>query len=360
MIEVTARIWINSQPEQVLISPLQTLQQVGFQTAAFVGGGELSRKFCLAKGFDNYWESGTYSDTDSTESLDTLKNEVVEWLERNHDQNFFLFLHTYEMHCPYYPPKKYKDLFTGWYKGDIDPRRKCGDNYYNLRNLSPDDLRFVRDLYSAQLAFVDNFIGNLFDKLKNLNIYDETLIIIVSDHGESLGEGGYVGHNQLYKTQLSVPLIFHIPGISACQIASPVEALDIMPTVFHLLNLKSPYRFQGSDLMPLVSKPEKKESRRVLFSEQSGKVRVQKGHMVAIFAKDDDGSAEVYDFRNDAMESLNVAPQNPEFVRSCKQDYLKMRKDGEPTASKFVITNSREPVLDEDTKAQLKSLGYIR
>lgn len=347
-------------PEELLITPLQTLQQIGFQTAAFVGGGELNRKFGLAKGFGTYWEAGTYSDTDLTESLDTLEHKVIEWLETNHDQKFFLFLHTYEMHCPYYPPKKYRDRFAGWYKGDIDPRRKCGDNYYNLRNLSSDDLRFVRDLYSAQLAFVDNFIGNLFNKLKNLNIYDETLIIFLSDHGESLGERGYVGHNQLYKTQLHVPLIFHIPGISALQIESPVEALDIMPTVFNLLNLKSPYRFQGRDLMPLVLRPEKGEAGKVLFSEQSGKVRVQKGPMIAIFAQDQNESAEVYDQRNDPMESINVAKQNSEFLRSSKQAYLKMRKDWEATASKFVISDPRDPKLDEDTKAQLMGLGYIR
>jgi hypothetical protein len=84
--------------------------------------------------------------------------------------------------------------------------------------------------------------------------------------------------------------------------------------------------------MPLVLRPEKGEADRVVFSEQSGKIRVQKGDMIAIFSQDEDGSAEVYDQRIDPMELINVAQQNPEFVKSSKQDYLKMIKDGKATA----------------------------
>ncbi len=348
----------NSVPDEKLTGPIQQFQLNGFKTAGFVGGGELSRKFGFDKGFDVYWEGGTYSATDTKESLENLEWKINEWLDSNYQENFFLFLHTYEVHCPYFAPKSYRDRYAGSYRGEIDPRGKCGDNYYNIRKLSDADLDFVRDLYKAEIAYVDDFIGRLFDKLRALHIYNETLIVVLSDHGESLGERGYVGHNLLRKTQLQIPLIIRIPGISPRRIDSPVEGIDVMPTIFAALNLSPPFRFQGRNLMPFVLK-DRRVPKRILISEQSGRVRVRKGDKVAIFFPDRDPSPEVYDLREDPEELNNLFQKYPDFVQSCRKDYSVMLRGAQSLASSFSNRYPGPPFLDEQVTEQLKALGYL-
>jgi arylsulfatase A-like enzyme len=350
----------NHIPCEQLTSPLQALQSLGFKTAGFVGGGELSHKFGFSKGFDTYWEARTYSDTDAEESLRELERRVSEWLDQYYREKFFLLVHTYEVHCPYFPPKQYRDQFAGWYGGEIDPRGKCGDNYYNLRPLSPVDLRFVRDLYTAGIAYVDDFLGRLFEKLESLDVYDETLIIFLSDHGESLGERGYVGHNMLHNTQLQVPLILKIPGVPPTRVEAPVETIDVIPTVFSVLKIDPPYPFQGKNLISLISGHDSFGPGRPLISEQSGKVRVRRGDMVSIFQPNGDVSAEVYDLRTDPEELNNLAFSQTGFAKSCEAEYRKMLQQAKDLASKFVIEDTVPLIPDEQTQQQLRALGYIR
>lgn len=347
-------------PKEELDSPLQRLQAHGFKTAAFVGGGQLSRNFGFAKGFDTYWEAGSYSDKDSRESLETLEEKVSDWLDSNYRDMFFLFVHSYEMHCPYYPPKEYRDEYASWYQGEIDPRGKCGDSFYNLRALSNEDLRFIRDLYAAQLKYVDEFIQSIFQKLRTLGIYDETMIIFLSDHGESLGERGYIGHNFLYDIQLRIPLIIRIPGVTARKIVSPVEAIDVMPTIFNLLHVSPPYVFQGRNLVPVIVKQNILGNNRTLISEQSAKIRIRKGDVSAVFWRDGNESPEVYNLENDSEETDNVAKDYPIFLRQCRIDYMEMVKGAQFTASKFLIKVAAPPDLNDETREQLKALGYTR
>jgi arylsulfatase A-like enzyme len=347
----------NSVPEEKIKSPIETLRLNGFKTAAFVGGGQLSRKFGFARGFDTYQEGGKYNPSDSRESLETLETSVNAWLDRNSQDKFFLFLHTYQVHCPYYPPVDYRNR-AAWYTGRINPREACGDNYYNLRKLSSTDIRYIRDLYAGEVQYVDDFIGRLLEGLKDRDIYEETLIVFFSDHGESLGERGYIGHNLLYSTHLSIPLILKIPGVSGTRVDHPVEGIDIMPTVFSVLNLKRPYRFQGRDLLPIVTRKALVKRSRIQIAEQSGRVRIKKGKMVAIFSPRGGQPEEVYDVEKDPAERTNLIRTQHLFLAECKREYSNLIKSSRDLASMFVIPESGAPALDEQTKEQLKSLGY--
>jgi arylsulfatase len=348
----------SNVPDEMLTAPIQELRSNGFTTAGFVGGGELSGKFGFARGFDLYWEGASYSATDTKESLERLEHHVYKWLDSNWQKKFFLFVHTYEVHCPYFAPKEYRDRYAGWYGGEIDPKGKCGDNYYNRRKLSGTDRNFVRDLYAAEIAYVDEFIGRLFERFQSLGIYDETLIVVLSDHGESLGEGDYVGHNLLRNIQLQIPLMIRIPGIGSRRVDSPVESIDVMPTIFKVLNLRPPFQFQGRDLIPLITK-NIPISKRNSFSEQSGRVRVRRGNMVAIFFPHGDPSYEVYDLQADPEERINLALRYPDFARSCRKDYLRMLRRSQDVASKFINRPPGPSPIDEQVKEQLRTLGYI-
>jgi arylsulfatase A-like enzyme len=343
---------LHSVPEEKVQSPIEVLRSNGFKTAAFVGGGQLGRKVGFDKGFDVYWEQ-------RRQPAGEWKKSIGVWLKENHKQKFFLFIHTYEVHCPFYPPPEYVKKYAGWYKGDVDPVSNCGNDYYNHRKMTPEDYRFIRDLYAASVNYVDDYLGELFSLLKTLGIYDKTMIVFFSDHGESLGERGYVGHNQLYQVQLHIPLIFRIPGIRATRIDSPVESVDVMPTVFDVLKLKSPFPFQGRSLIPVLRGKEQIEKNRLQIAESGVRNRVRKGNISCIFSGAPGEADELYDISKDPEEIHNLASENPGLVAELKNSYGKMFAEGQPLAQKFVLGHSRKPRLDEETKEQLKALGYV-
>src|SRR3990172_6199418 len=129
----------DAVPEEKVKSPLEILQSKGYKTAAFVGGGQLSRKFGFSKGFDHFWQSTGRSRRDRAKTdLEETLQKAHQWLNQNRQDKFFVFIHNYEIHCPYDPPAEFAARYASWYKGNIDPRGKCGDNYYNRMKMSPE------------------------------------------------------------------------------------------------------------------------------------------------------------------------------------------------------------------------------
>jgi arylsulfatase A-like enzyme len=341
-------------------SPLELLQAKGFKTAAFVGGGQLARKFGFAKGFDSYWEAaGKGKRSKGPSHLQSIENSTIDWLNQNHQDNFFLFVHTYEVHCPYTPPDEYGQKFAGWYEGSLNPAGKCGDTYYNKQDVSADEVRYIRDLYAGSVNYVDDFLGRLFAALKKLGIYDDTLIILLSDHGESLGERRYIGHNQLYEVQLKIPLIMRLPGYNSKRIEDPVLSIDVMPTVFEALGLRPPFPFQGRSLLPVIAGRSRIEPDRVQIAEQNTRMRVRQGDWVCIFSHSDGQKEELYNLSDDPEQRKDLARDHPEKVKELKQLYTRMLDSSKDLSAKFVLGKTSTPELDEATKEQLEALGYV-
>lgn len=350
----------ESVPTETSLSPLEILQQKGFKTAAFVGGGQLGRKFGFAKGFDSYWEAvGKGRRNKDRDDLQSIENSTMDWLNQNYKDNFFLFVHTYEVHCPYNPPEEYAEKFAGWYEGTLNPTGKCGDTFYNNVNLSADDIQYLRDLYAGSVNFVDEFVGRLITNIKKLGIYDDTMIILVSDHGESLGERGYIGHNLLYEVQLKIPLIMRVPGVESKRIDDPVVGMDLMPTVFEGLGLGKAYPFQGNSLIPIITGSTKFSKDRALIAEQSSRMRVRKGDWSCIFSRSGGPGDELYNLADDPEQQENLAQENPKKVAELKKIYAQMLDSSKELSAKFKLGDSSRPELDEETKEQLEALGYV-
>jgi arylsulfatase A-like enzyme len=350
----------NTVPTETGRSPLEILKSKGFKTAAFVGGGQLARKFGFARGFDTYWEAtATRRRGKDHDTLHEIENNAIEWLTENHKDNFFLFVHTYEVHCPYNPPPQFVEEFASWYTGPINPAGKCGDNFYNQQTLTNDDIQFIRDLYSGSVKFTDEFMGRFLQKIKDLGIYDETMIIFLSDHGESLSERGYIGHNQLYEVQLKIPFILRIPGYESDRIDAPVVSIDLMPTVFEALGLGRLFPFQGRNLLPVIGGTVKIEKERVLIAEQNTRMRVRKGDWSCVFSINEESNDELYNVAEDPEQTKDLAEENPEKVRELKQLYVRMLDSSQELSARFVLGDSSRPELDEATREQLEALGYV-
>lgn len=203
-------------------------------------------------------------------------------------------------------------------------------------------------------------MGLLFNKLKALGIYEETLIVFLSDHGESLGEHGYIGHNQLNEVQLRVPLIMHIPGIQATQIDAPLESIDVMPTIFELLKIQSNSNgFQGKSIVPLIGNPSAFDKNRPLISEERDQVRVRVGDFVLVFSPNGRFTEQLYNLEMDRHEMQNIGARNPEVIEKLKLPYYQMVAGSKNLSAQFVLEKGKKPVLDEETNDQLKALGYV-
>jgi choline-sulfatase len=213
------------------------LKQQGYSTAAFVGAAVLDARRGLNRGFDTYsspFQRKIGRDNPLVINLPELRRkaeDVVEdalrWMAeqpQHSSRPFFVWIHLYDPHSPYDPPPRFRTLVTKPYDGEI--------------------------------AYADFAMGEFLDDLKKRSLYDSTLIVAASDHGESFGEHDEYTHGYyIYDTTLLVPLIIKPPrgsGIAARKIDAPVRTIDIAPTVLQFLSIPTPPSMQGSGLLSLM------------------------------------------------------------------------------------------------------------
>ncbi len=248
----------------------QRLRERGFATGAFTAAGFVSGALGFDAGFDFYAE-----DRLSMNRLDAPEiqaRQALGWLERSAGRPFFLFLHSYHPHNPYSSPPAFGTKFTApdasWTRLNLG--EKLGrEGFY--RPLSERERANVVDLYDGDIACADaNLMGPLVDGLKRLGLYDRTLIIVTSDHGESFYEHGSWFHGvNFYDEVLRVPLIVKLPGGTGRGrvIETPVPIIDTVPTVLDVLGIPvGPEGLDGRSLLPLVDG--RGRERREIFSEK--------------------------------------------------------------------------------------------
>ena len=193
----------------------EILRGNGYRTAAFVSSFVLNSKWGLARGFEVY-DDQTDRDTGLNKNPSLLErrgdrtmNRALSWLDSRSDGPFFLWVHLYDPHRPYRPPEPY------------------------LR-------RYAGHLYDGEIAFDDAQLGRLVAHLRRLKIYDDTLIVLAGDHGESLGEHGEAEHGFfIYNATLRVPLILKTPGstLASRVVTDPVSLVDLAPTIAELCRI---------------------------------------------------------------------------------------------------------------------------
>lgn len=220
---------VRSQPGFKLPDDYFTLARVlrteGFSTGAIVSSIVLNGTLGLQQGFDTYDDLvGGPNDTRPDERLgEETSAAAVAWLdEHQDDEKLFLFVHYYDPHAPYEAPPSFASRFGS------------------------DDA----DQYAAEIAYVDFCIGKVFDKLKELGLYDDSLIIVTADHGEMLGEHGEMQHQYfIYESAIRVPLLIKLPGQrQARRVAEMAGLVDIVPTVCSLVRFPRTPPLPGMDL----------------------------------------------------------------------------------------------------------------
>jgi arylsulfatase A-like enzyme len=184
-----------------------------------------------------------------------------EWLEDNYrdGQKFFLYVDTFDPHEPWDAPQWYIERYNPGYGGEVVdyPHYARVEGY-----LSPEELKHCRALYAAEVTLVDRWLGRLLEKIGDLNLLDDTLVLFTTDHGFLIGEHGFIGKGLLPESQLiyiplyeeisHIPLIVHLPGGGAGRRKAVVQPQDIMPTILELAQVPVPKSVNGRSFAGVI------------------------------------------------------------------------------------------------------------
>ncbi len=236
------------------------LRAAGYRTLAITGGGWMRPDYGFARGVDlyRYWPPGV----EKQDELELGVARARQWLERWSGEPLFLFFHTFEVHSPH----RRRQPFFGALAGSDDPDEgsiiteksfTSPDDGFLLRKsyfwhrkgaeprLTPvaeDEIQEVVDRYDSAIAFTDDQIGRLLERLEELGHDRDTLVVVTSDHGDAFGDKGLASHGYLYDFNLLVPLLVALPGDTGGgrRVVEQVRSVDVVPTVLDVLGLPVP------------------------------------------------------------------------------------------------------------------------
>ena len=319
-------------PQQPTLATV--LKQSGYVTGAVVASAVLDSRFGLNHGFDFYYDHFDFSRLEEA-NLDEMErpgnvvaDQVLDWLGKNSQKKFFVWMHLYDPHYPYRPPEPYS--------------REYADRPYD-----------------GEIAFADEQVGRLLRFLKDKGLYQNTVIVLSGDHGESLGEHGEKTHGFfIYNATMRVPLIIHLPGKSATlALEDPVSLVDLMPTVLQAAGVNIPSQVQGRSLLPLL-RGEKAERPRAVYGE-TFLPRIHfnwselRGAENAKYHFIDAPHPELYDLSKDPAELRNLFSDKKAVADEMRAQLVALIRDNS-AGKELAEKTGLDPALME----RLKSLGY--
>jgi arylsulfatase A-like enzyme/tetratricopeptide (TPR) repeat protein len=325
----------------------ELMKEQGYVTAGFVSSFIMDSRFGLGQGFDFYddlFEEADHTMGINQQTGDKTTHDVIEWLVEHKNEKNFIFLHYYDPHFTYEPPEPFASKF---------------------RNVPPPEhvrTRFEQALfdgYAGEIAFTDHCIGQVVAKLRELGLYDSTMIIITSDHGEMLGQHGEGFHGYfVYQPAIRVPLIFKLTRLSKHKrIKSTVGLVDIVPTVCSVLGIDLSTPIQGQDLSPCFGSDWLPPSDRHLFCQSLEPTKYNASSLLGVvtdrYKYINTTRSELYDLVEDPVELNNIVVEQADQSRKMEEKLRWIMQ--ETTRDK---EDGRER-LDNQTRERLESLGYI-
>jgi arylsulfatase A-like enzyme/Tfp pilus assembly protein PilF len=306
------------------------LHGAGYATGAAVSAYVLRPETGMSHGFDLYDAGIPVHFTDSLGLSQRPGGQAADaalaWERTVKNRPFFLFLHLYEPHTPYTPPEPFASRYAG----------------------RP---------YDGEIATADSIVGHLFDELKSQGIYDQAVILLLSDHGEGLGDHGEQEHGIfLYREALQVPMILKLPGsrLGGARVAQPAEIVDVFPTLLSLVGVSLPVEkqagaFPGRSLLELrVPGAATRDLYAETFyprlhfgwSELTSLIRDRFHYIHA-------PAPELYDLAADPGEKTNALTRERRAYASLRQSLQGMERELQTPAA-----------VDPETARKLAALGY--
>jgi arylsulfatase A-like enzyme/Tfp pilus assembly protein PilF len=317
----------------------ETLKARGYATGGFIAAYVLDSKWGIAQGFDTYFDDFDLSKYKvfSMGAIQRPGNEVVDhalpWIDQHQSGRFFAWVHLYDAHAPYNPPEPYRS-------------------------------RYPNEPYQGEISFADSQVGRVVQHLRDLNLLDRTVIVVIGDHGESLKDHGEDGHGFfVYESVVHVPLVVSAPfsAMKHRRVTDSVRSVDVMPTVLDLLGVPNPDGppMDGKSMTPLMTGA-RADMGLEAYAEAvyplhhfgwSDLRALRQGRYKLIAAP----RPELYDLQEDPREENNLY-----VVRKPLGDRMIGRlAEMEAHFAQSAAPRSQAVEVDPDAKARLAALGYV-
>ncbi len=296
------------------------LKKQGYETIAIDWIG-----LWFKKDFDYYGEGEERADYVKPSAPFRSAREITDLAidkVKNSEKPFFLFLHFWDTHFPF-PHVNYKEEGKGDVEKILENIKDLQQRRYLKDKLFGKGLHSIEGIikkYDLAIKSVDNEIGRIYDFLKSKNLWEDTIFIVMGDHGTSLTEHGiYFSSSGLYDCSIHTPLIIHFPGINKKDIESFVQNIDIVPTIMEYLNFKTEHEFDGKSFLPTIK--EGFPIRQDIFSvdglcediktvrTKNKKIIVAKNNFCHICKGKHHKEKEEYDLEKDPDEKENLVEQ---------------------------------------------------
>jgi arylsulfatase A-like enzyme len=351
----------DDRPLEIEIPTLAgRLAEAGYRTQAFVDGGYMGSRWGFDRGFEDY------DDGDLTGFVSVLP-KARNWLDAVGDSEFFLFLHTYDVHSvghrPYYPsPAPFSGMFSDQFESDLNPasRATLERTFRSVkRPLSGVDKQYIKATYAEGIRHLDDMLRSFFEYLSGFDWYEDALIVIWSDHGEGLYDHQKAFHGEVFDHTIRVPLMLRLPGgvHGSRRIRSVVSSLDVAPTILELAGatpLQSPV---GESLLPLL---EAEDEGRVAYTvrTKSGarkfSIRTHRYHYVWDAEADEH---QLFDLETDPEEKRDLVGSGLAQESELRERLTRWVEEHD-RSWKTPRIGEAIPV-DSETEAGLRALGYL-
>jgi arylsulfatase A-like enzyme len=346
----------------------ECMSAAGYATVAFSASPTVSLAFGYGRGFASFREvfrdAGLPAAGLPHHRVGAVDGALVleatrKWLRAHRDERFFAYLHFLEPHFPYGAPGDFRAAFA-----------RPGPKNYGRSEVA----------YDWGLAYVDSLIAQLLKELDALGLLDRSVVVAMSDHGEGFGEHGFRGHgNAVYGEIVHVPLAFHLP--TRCEARprrmSEVFCLtDVMPTLLDLLGIPPPKTMQGRSRLGLLAGEHEERPgfavTRAAGTDMSGGVsdagQVSYALRVpryTLILADRGRRVELYDRQADPSEQHDIAGQRPALAQQLHRQFeaWASAQRGRPVVlpgGRVFAYRGRKAAIDEETRRQLKALGYLK
>jgi arylsulfatase A-like enzyme len=344
----------------------ERMRSAGYATAGFIANAHVhGSSLNFEQGFSRF-DAVEKGRRRGVARANDVHAAALQWLATNTNRPFFLYVHTIDPHAPYDPPKETAGVFSGDYQGPITADATVARSLTNAAPLPAPDLQHVVDLYDEEILFNDRALGSFVDKLRDLGVWDDTVFVFLSDHGEEFYEHGGFGHGgTLWNELLHVPLVVKPDrrageAIAARRLVERVRTLDLMPTLLARLGVATPAEeLMGVDLAAAFGGGELPELP-VIAEEEPDKHCLIAGRLKCIFygpASTDPGTR-VFDLQDDPHELKDLVPERPELGRRMEGELAELFAGFEARGFTRIRNAARQQLGADDLKA-LKRLGYV-
>lgn len=355
------------------LSISEILKNKGYRTSFLIGGNTaLREQFNFPQGFDYYINEGK-----KLSRAPVLTDKFLSLIPKSPKERFFAYIHYMDVHMPY-AKNDFNNLFTGekenkyFIAGEVSQHQVRDWTAQN--KLSQQDKQFCIGLYDGQIRLVDRQIERIIQALKEKGIYDNTLVVITADHGEEFWDHGNFEHaHSLYNEIIHIPLVIVGNRVPSAEVKKYVSLIDLMPTVLKLTQIPTGrFNLQGVDFSHLLSDGGKVgedgpgvdvfamgtlygDEKLCLVDQNNYKLIFNTGNeeekdpLPGYRSKE---KYELYHLSGDSMERENL-------VKVDNRRFLALEKELERFAGIKALRKSKRRELDEETKKQLKSLGYL-